>query len=376
MQRDKIKIAIYANELAVLENTGVKVYTREIIKSLSELDKKNQYVVYLNDLTGSGEEEIAYLKDKPNFTVRISKSRMPFWTYAEFPREIERDLPDVLFMPIQAVPFFNKPKYLKVVSTIHDVAYLYFPDHFTYSKRKLLHFHTKRAAAMSDRIIVPSNATKIDIIRNYVIPEARVEVIYHGAGEFIENAGDETKKKIQNLRPYLLHVGSIQPRKNIISLIRAFENLKANGNELLKLVICGGCGWMCGDTIESAKKSKFSKDIIFTGDVKGEILCELYRNATVFVMPSLYEGFGLPVIEAMKQGTPCAVSGNSSLEEISNNAAVLFNPKDALDIEEKLRALLCDGKLRAELSKEGIERAKQFLWEKSARKHLETFIEA
>ncbi len=367
-----MKIAININELTLSQNTGVKVYTREIVKALGQVDKGNEYFLYAN----CRERKFSFTTAE-NFKIKPSKSRLPFWTYLKLPREIKKDQPDILFMPIQAVPFFKKPKNMKLVVTVHDLAFLLFPDHFTRKDRFLLNFHTKRATKMADKIIAPSEATKKDIIKFYGLNEGKIKVIWHG----VETRQCLVSTELEN-KPYILFVGSIQPRKNITGLIEAFEKIKENppnpifqrGNNL-KLVICGGRGWMADKIYKRAEKSKFSNDIIFTGSVSDEERDGLYKNALIFALPSLYEGFGLPVLEAMSYGIPCIVGNNSSLFEIADKSALLVNANNSDDIAKKINLLLSDSELTKDLSCRGIENVKRFSWNKAAGEMLEVFEE-
>ncbi|MBW2661450.1 MAG: glycosyltransferase family 4 protein [Deltaproteobacteria bacterium] len=391
-----MRIAININELTLNQNTGVKVYTREIVNALGRVDRENKYLLYCRrDTKFCVQKGIKfYAPTNNNFKLKTSKSLLPFWTYFKFPREIKKDKPDVLFMPIQSAPFLKKPKDIKLVITVHDLAFLLFPKHFTFKDRFLLNFHTKRAIRMADRIIVPSKATKNDIIKFYGVDGNKIKVIYHGV---------ETRQCLVSTTQqlYILFVGSIQPRKNIVRLIEAFEILKNPPNPLLqrgnwaeenppnplfqrgdlappfkkgaggiKLIIAGGRGWMADEIYKKAKGSKFSDDIIFMGSVSDNKLADLYKNAAIFVLPSLYEGFGLPVLEAMSYGIPCVISDNSSLSEIAGDSALLVDAYNPNDIAEKINVLLNDEKLRKELSEKGIENAGKFSWIKAAEKTL------
>ena len=392
-----MKIAININELTLKQETGVKVYTREIVKALGQVDKKNEYILYANCRDGDlsrlcnknainsdainsdainsdaiNSDAINRVSTNKNFKLKIAKSVLPFWTYTKLSQEIKKDKPDVLFMPIQSAPFFKKPKNIKLVITIHDLAFLLFPEHFTFKDRFLLNFHTKRAVQMADKIIAPSEATKKDLIKFYGVDEDKIEVIYHGIKNH-ELGIMNYELKINN--PYILFVGTIQPRKNIVKLIEAFEILKTSPNPSLsggelKLIIVGGKGWMADEIYQKAKKSKFSDEIIFKGKVSDNELANLYKNASILVLPSLYEGFGLPVLEAMSYGVPCVVSDNSSLREIAGDSALLIDAYNSNDMAEKMGALLNDEELREDLSRRGIENVKKFSWIKAAEKTL------
>ncbi len=392
-----MKIAIDINELTLKQNTGVKVYTREIVRALGQVDKENKYLLYCCGGTKFCVQKGIkfYAPTNNNFKLKTSKSLLPFWTYLKFPREIKKDKPDTLFMPIQATPFLKKPRDIKLVITVHDLAFLLFPKYFTFKDRFLLNFHTKRAVQMADRIIVPSEATKNDIIKFYGVNEDKIKVIYHGV---VSCHCEEERRSNpvttcdscniesyeidngivaslcgapRNDKKYILFVGSIQPRKNIVRLIEAFEILKSRRDEALpRLYIAGAKGWMADEIYKKAKESKFSDDIIFKGSVSDDELADLYKNAAIFVLPSLYEGFGLPILEAMSYGIPCVISDNSSLSEIAGDSALLVDAYNPNDIAEKMNVLLNNEELRKELSEKGIENARRFSWIEAARKTL------
>lgn len=396
-----MKIAININELTLKQETGVKVYTREIVRALGQIDRKNKYVLYAN----CREQKFLFptvenSKFNPPVGGQNSKFNFPFWTYTKLPQELKKDKPDILFMPIQSVPFFKKPKNIKIVVTVHDLAFMIFPDHFTAKDKFLLKFHTKRAIQMADAIIAPSEATKKDIIKFYgTTPpnpplsgwEDKIKVIYHGVNSNVgsglptgaNGVNQNSKFQIPNSsvsNPYILFVGTIQPRKNLIRLIEAFETIKSRRNEALprsyhslKLIIAGSKGWLANKTFEKAKKSKFSEDIIFKGKVSDEDLAELYQNALMFVLPSLYEGFGLPVLEAMSYGVPCIVSDNSSLTEIVDDHALLVNANSSDDIAQKISMFLNNDFLRKDFAQRSLENIKEFSWEKAGKETLEVF---
>ena len=364
-----MKIAIDINELTFTGTTGVKVYTQEIVNALSKIDVKNEYILYANcrDETLS---RFCVFANK-NFKLKAIKSRLPFWTYSKFPNQLKKDQPDILFMPIQSVPFFKKPRNIKIVVTVHDLAFLLFPEYFTVKDKFFLKLHTKRAIKMADEIIVPSKATKRDIIKFYKVDESKITVVYHGITLYDKNnLSSQTIAKINS--PYILFVGVIQPRKNIIRLIEAFEMVKANNQEL-KLIIVGKKGWQSDAIYKRAEESRFAKDIIFLGGVSNDHLDDLYRNALAFILPSLYEGFGMPVLEAMNYGIPCIVSDNSSLSEVSGDSSLLIDAYNSSDIAEKIEILCRDENLRKEFARKGLERVKNFNWEKAAEQTLEVF---
>ena len=395
-------IAINANELCTPGVNGVKYYTYNLLKALIDLDSKNKFVLYSKSKfqeefrleiskkrPGSFSQNIDFRGKKfkkeldKNFFHKVIKWRLPFWTYTRFPLELRRIKPDVLFMPIQAVPFFL-PR-CRAVVVVHDLAFLKFPDDFTFKDRLKLSFHTRRAVKCATRIIVPSEATKKDIIKYYGVEPRKIRVIYHGYGQKfqIPNSKFQINSKIQNSKfriqkPYILFVGAVQPRKNIQGLIKAFEALKSRfkiPNSRFKLAIAGPKGWLYKDIFEKARKSKYAKDIIFTGQISREELSEIYRNAEVFVLPSFYEGFGLTILEAMAEGIPVIASNVSSMPEVVGDAGVLVNPYKVDEITEAIYKIITDNDLRNKLIQKGFKQVQKFSWEKCGKETIEVISE-
>lgn len=360
-----MKIAVYANEIAQKGSFGVKIYSREILQGILRLDRENRYTLYSSiDISSFFGEEVVFSLIKPK----------RLWAFTVFASRIKKDRPDVLFVPIQIYPFWKKSS-IKTVVVVHDLAFLLFPGHFTWIKRKLLAFHTKRAVLLSDRVIVPSEATKKDILKFYKVEASKISVIPHGFNANLlkmAQKADDRVYKLTNGKPYMLFVGSIQPRKNLIRLIEAFEEVAGKENDL-KLVICGGKGWIYEKIYKKIAKSPFSSRIIITGDVADDILAGLYKNALFFVFPSLYEGFGLPVIEAMSFGLPVVCAKNSSIAEIAGDATLFFDEYSVADMSQKMLTLCRNRALRDELSVKSLQRASFFSWDKAAKETVEVF---
>jgi len=229
----------------------------------------------------------------------------------------------------------------------------------------------------SDKIIAVSQSTKNDILKFYPeVKEEKIHVIYHGFDSelFQKEISEEKIKKILNnyklkTKNYILYVGAIQPRKNLEVLIEDFNLLK-KGNPEIKLVLAGGKAWMWENIFEKAEKSPYSKDIIITGTVPFEDITILYRNASLFVFPSLYEGFGIPVLEAFASGIPVICSRNSSLPEVGGEAVLYFDAEKPGDLTEKIKDVLENGDLRNDLINRESEQVKKFSWDKCAEETL------
>lgn len=371
-----MKIAIFANEIARPGASGVKVYSLEIIKNLLRIDRDSDYTLY-SETSISAEIGL----DRQNIRYTSTRPAKRFWAFSVFAKLVSQDKPDVVFMPVQTFPFFsfgrNKPK---VVITIHDAAFRLFPETYTYAGRKLLDFHTGRSARLADRIIVPSEATKRDIMRFYGINQEKINVIPHGYSENLpkmtKNREDDVKKLTKSCS-YVLFVGTVQPRKNIVRLAEAFAGLKKTGKyEDLKLVILGRRGWKAEQVYQEIAKNPFADHIIFVNDADDELLAGFYGRAEFFVLPSLYEGFGLPVLEAMSFGLPVLCADNSSLSEVAGGAALLADGNSAEDLADKMKMLFSSQSLKAELSQRSLERVKSFSWERAARETLEVLKKA
>lgn len=266
---------------------------------------------------------------------------------------------------------------MKTVVTAHDLAFKLFPETFPKKDLRKLNLLADYTFSHADKIIAISKATKNDLLRFYPkIKEENIKVIHHGfdVNFWQEDLnGDEVEKVLNNFNlienKYLIYVGAIQPRKNLKFLIKAFERVKKSHPEL-KLVLSGGNGWMWQEIYQAAEISKFSQDIILTGGISFDVMRILLRNAKLFVLPSLYEGFGIPVLEAMASGVPAVCANNSSLPEVGGEAVSFFETGSLDDCENEILKILNDENLQREMILKGLKRVKNFSWEKCARETL------
>ncbi len=256
---------------------------------------------------------------------------------------------DVLHLPYPQFPYLKKPK-CPVVVTIHDLIPLFMPKFHNWKRavyfKKFLPWYLRKVNA----IIAVSESTKRDIVKYYGISENKITVVY--------DALPEIKYEKVEKEPFILYLGTLEPRKNVEGIIRAFALLKARGFKY-KLVIAGGKGWKYNSIFSLVKKLRLQDDVIFRGYVSDAETVFLYKNAKLFVWPSFYEGFGLPVLEAMAYGTPVVASNNSSLPEVCGDAAVLVDPYDVHSIADGILEAL-DSNIYDVLVKRGLERAKLF----------------
>jgi len=360
-----MKIAVHGSHLCQEREDGNQTYILNLFRAIREIDRVNQYTFYYN-------KPSAKKVEASNFYHKIHQAPL-MWTQRVFPFLLRRDKPDILFMPIQMLPFL-KAKKQKSVVTIHDLAFLLYPETFPPKDAFLHKLYVREAINKADHLIAITEATKQDIIKFYNINPAKITVVYHGVdkdrfrlmqkGE--ENLIAEVKTKYNITKPYLLYIGNVQPRKNIQGLIKAYQQLRANTKHNYQLVIAGAKAWLVDEVMKEIGNS-YRDDIIFTGRFEDAELTPLLWGADLFVLPSFYEGFGLPILEAMACGVPTVVSDTPSLVEVGGKASLSFDPHNIDDMAKVLDNILSDDKLRKKIRKLGLKRVAEFSWDRCAK---------
>jgi glycosyltransferase involved in cell wall biosynthesis len=274
-----------------------------------------------------------------------------------------------LFVPSHVVPLWY-PR--RTVVTVHDLGYIYYPQAHTRFSRLYLHLSTRFSAHAARRVIAISQATKRDLMKHYKVPPRKVRVIYHGRDPIFVPVRDgqklrETAAKYGIEHPYCIHVGTLQPRKNLGLLIEAWERLRTMLESPPQLLLAGKRGWLYDDLLRDVQAKGLGELIKFADYVEREDLPALYSGALALTFPSLYEGFGLPPLEAMSCGTPVLASTASSVPEVVGDAAVMLNPHDSAAWADAVQLLSRDVALLESLSGKGLARAAQFTWERCAR---------
>lgn len=260
------------------------------------------------------------------------------------------------------------------VVTIHDMTPFILPETFIHWHGVYLRSCFRFAVNKAAKIITVSENSKADICRILKVNEEKIVVIPNAA--MLENTDDDAgtinlQEKFGITRPFLLYVGAVHPRKNVGRLIEAYAQLKTSKGIPHQLVIAGALRWQADKSIQTEALKKVKDDIVFTGRVNDNELISLYQNCDLFVYPSLYEGFGLPVLEAMSQGAPVVTSNVSSLPEVAGDAAILINPEDTNDLAQGIWNILSNQELADQLREKGKKQANQFSWEYTAKKVLE-----
>jgi glycosyltransferase involved in cell wall biosynthesis len=373
-----VKIAI---DIRRMTEFGVGTYIRNVIRTLGRLDHETTYFL----LGPPGKvKEIGALP--PNFyTVPLTEPERSLKSFRDFRTVVKRLECDLVHVP----NLFSIPRGLPCpyVMTVHDML-----EHLSRARQQTgfwgsFHFQlTKRVLKGAARIFAVSNFTKIEIEKLFGIPAERIEVVYNAIDErFLHghaSAGDREliAQRYQVNYPFLLYAGRISPHKNVVRMIEAFSALKAELEKDhafpdLKLIIIGDDVSGNPDLRRTVVRSGVQNDVRFLGFVPIEVLRTFYDQAKIFIFPSLYEGFGLPPLEAMAHGTPVVTSNVSSLPEVVGNAAVLVHPENVFEIMRALHRVLLDQPLREKMKERSYRQAAKFSWEKSVRRIMEVYRE-
>lgn len=337
----------------------------QLLNQLSKIDSKNSYIIYVPFAPTSDMP-----KETGNWKYTIVHGKR-LWTLFALKNAVNQDRLDIFFNPSHYSPFLlNCPQ----VITILDVSYKYFPELFKKKDLYKLSLWGKYSVKAASKILTISENSKGDIIKEYGVLPSKIAVIHLGIKDtnMSKMSKEEILEKYNIKSPFVLFVGTIQPRKNIKKLIQAFSMLTKEDKET-QLVIVGKKGWMYEDILNSDKEFGIEDRVQFLHDVSNEDLPFLYKTAGCFVLPSLYEGFGLPVLEAMRFGCPVITSNISSLPEAGGDAALYVDPNDAEDIARAIKKVLTDEAFRSEMIKKGHEQVKKFSWDKAAMEVIRVF---
>lgn len=369
-----MKIGIDASRLAVGQRTGTENYAYQVIRGLVQA-KEHQFTLYCNQPLSPA------VLTQLNLGSQIEVRNIPFprlWTHLRLSREMLQHPPNCLFVPAHVLPLIHPSR---SVVTVHDLGYLYFPQAHSANARRYLALSTRFSAHSASRVIAISRATASDLMRHCAVPASKIEVIYHGYdAQHYQPITDSAIRQAARIRygigsgRFLLYVGTIQPRKNLLRLLDAFASLASDkASADVQLVLGGKGGWLSEPIIERAKQlqGQYPERIILPGYIADADLPALLSDATAFVFPSLYEGFGMPVLEAMACGCPVICSNSSSLPEVAGDAALYHHPLDTVALETGLRRLLSNPKLADEMRQKGIVQASRFSWERCAEQTLQ-----
>ena len=367
-----LHIAIDAHSVGT-QLGGNESYATNLIEALAEIDQNNLYTLYVTKPAA-----LERFKNRwPNFQV---KQTLPHTPLVRIPltlsRELRRHPVDLLHVQYTAPPLAPCP----VVTTIHDLAFEHLPETFKRRSWMQLRLTVRRTARRAAHIITVSEYSRGDISRTYGIEPERITVTPEAAPAHFGPVTNETE--LRRIREsygiqenYILSLGSIHPRKNLVRLIEAYSCLRTvrPQGKLPQLVLAGKRGWLDDETFRAAERHALGRDILFTGYVPEQDLVGLYSGAICFVYPSYFEGFGLPVVEAMQCGVPVIAGNRTSLPEIVADAGLLFDPFDTQALVNALTQVIDDSGCRAVLRAKGLKQAKNFNWKATAQLTLEVY---
>lgn len=363
-----MRIGIDASRAFEKQRTGIEEYSYQVIKNLADKLENCQVVLYIKK---NQNVEIALPK---NWKTKVIKWPR-FWTQIGLSLEMICHPVDVLFIPSHTVPLIH-PK--NTVVTIHGLEYEILPEAYSFWERLYMRLSIKNSCRWASHIIAVSKNTKKDLMELYDVPEDKIEVIYEGFGNVIANEvkqsrPNSTKDEIATSPAaprndkYVLFIGRLEERKNIIGIIQSFEILKEKYKIPHRLILAGKVGYGYENIKRKILESKYKKDIIETGYIAEEKKWNLFKSADVFLFPTFYEGFGLPILQSQAIGVPVVAGDNSSIPEIAGDSSVLVNPREPQEIADATFRLINDENFRNGIIKKGYINTKRFSWKKCAK---------
>ena len=366
-----MKIGIDAHA-AERDGSGNCTYIRNLLSELRQIDPRNDYVLYVTKSRHPFYRDFLSYKNFKIKQLRMNNPliRIPFalaW-------ETCKDNLDILHVQYIAPPLHKG----KLVATIHDLGFLHVPESFPRFEVLRSKILIRMTAGRADKIITGSHFSKNDIAKTYKIDPDHIAVISHGVSPVFKPENDVSKiqktlDKYGIPKPYFLCVGRLNPRKNLVSLVKAFTMIKKEKSIPHKLVIAGKEDYATRKIIRSIEEAGSPGNVLLTGFVEDDDLPALYNGADVFLYPSLFEGVGLPVLEAMSCGVPVIASDSSSLKEVAGNAGLLVNPLDPEELKNALFRITSNQDLRKEYTTRGKARAKKFSWLSTAQQTLNIY---
>ena len=363
---------------AVRQGGGIGRYVRELLRALAKQDEEQQYRLFF-----ASQRPLPH--PLPNLPSNFHIRRLPWhdiW-HARLWHRLRLPLPVEIFIgrvDLYHSPDFTLPPVMPgtpTVLTVHDLSFAKDPESASPGLRGYLDVVVPRSVQRATHVLADSQATKDDLIELYGTPAEKISVLYSGVEASFRPIDDEAKLAAVRERyhlgaaPFIFSISTIQPRKNYKRLIAAFDAALRNSD--FNLVIAGGKGWLYEEIFAEVERRDLAGRVLFPGYVDDADLSALYSAAQALAYPSLYEGFGLPLLEAMACGTPVLASTAPCLPEVAGKAALLVDPYDVDDIAAGLQQIVSDSGLRVELVERGFERAAQFRWEDSARKLVELY---
>jgi glycosyltransferase involved in cell wall biosynthesis len=354
--------------------TGIGRYTLEMCRALSERDdiclhlySPSQIHHKILDQCPDAAVDVPLKKMKI-----INKIYRQLWSEIYLPLRIKRDKVDVFWGPAHHLPFLLSTQIPSVV-TIHDLVWKYAGETMRPLNRLFEKIRMPHAIWKADRVVADSYSTQQEVLKEFKVHEDKISVIYLGKPQRQTVPPFEDLISLALTCPYFLFVGTIEPRKNLTHLLKAYAQLSEDTKQKAQLVIVGGSGWGHVNLLETIDELNLNSHVVILGYVDDAVLPALYAHAQFLAMPSLYEGFGLPLVEAMVYGTPVLTSDKSSMPEVVGDAGILIDPLDAGSIREGLKYLIENVTLRTDLAEKALKNGERFSWERAANQLVDVF---
>src|SRR5579884_2558418 len=351
--------------------TGNETYIRNLLNGFARVDEGSDIVAYI-----SRESAARYIPDR--FQIRMISANPFVRLGGHLSRRLRADRPSLVHVQYTAPLFCPSP----IVVSVHDVSFLTHPQFFTRSRRAQLRNTVRRTVRRAARVLTPSEFSRRSVVEAYGLDDRKVIAVHNGVSSQFRPisraiAAQEVASRFAIRSPYILTVGDLQPRKNHLTLFRAFmEMLRARPDLPHHLVVAGKETWYSSVVHEAARRSEFGSRIHFTGFVSDDELLRLYGGCDVFAFPSWYEGFGLPILEAMACGRAVACSDTSAMPEVADSAALLFDPASVPQMTRAILDLLLHPELRGRVERLGAKRAARFSWNAAAEQTLAVYRHA
>lgn len=381
-------IGFDASRAFVPERTGTENYSYNILVNLLQIDRRNAYKIYVRmPIKIKGKKEISKwlesvrkkLPFTQNYRIIVIRNKR-FWTQIGLAREIWKHPPDVLFVPAHTLPVIRKKK-IKTVVTIHDLGFEFLPQYHQFPHKLWLNKSTEYAVKHASKLIAVSQATKDDLVNKLNADEKKISVVYEGVGweelgkMHISKPGITILSHYGISSNYIFFLGTVQPRKNLVRLIQSFELLLKDKyvKDLypdLQLVIAGKKGWLSDNIYIESEKIGISDKVKFLGHVPDRDAFTLLKGACCFAYPSLFEGFGIPIIESQFLGTPVVTSNKKPMTEVGGDGCEYVNPESVESIASGMKKVLIDSRYSLFIIKKGLANVKRFSWKKAAEETL------
>jgi len=370
-----MNIAVDAFPLAAKSASGIPNYTKNILQNLLKIDKQNDYFLYCKNPITFVPAKNGHVRTSPWATESSTSYGNTIWLFTQGIRLMKKDKIDILWGTRHMLPPYV-PRRMRKVLTVHDLVWHYFPETMDRYNLLVMKLIADRSIRAADHIIAVSEATAQAIVDVMGVRSEKISVIYHGAGGYVpldrESSAEYISNKYKTGQDYILTVSTVEPRKNLKTLLAVFSHFKKEGGP--QLLIAGASGWKTSSVHAEYQRLGLSeKEVKFLGYVPDEDMNRLYSGARLFLFPSVYEGFGIPPLEAMAAGTPVISSNSSSLPEVVGGAGILLDPYDVEGWRESITGLLSEESLQEKLAADGVERSRHFSWNTAARQTLDVF---